>query len=107
MAKEKSDQEKPIQEVINKLESLRQILMKKEKPFMSIDETSDYLGISKNTLYGYTSKGILPFYKPQNRKIFFKIEDINQFVLDKKNKISSNKEIEEKAVTKIVTEGGK
>ncbi len=89
--------------ILEKLDSIQKTLVEKEKPFLSIDQASEYLGISKNTLYGYTSKGILPFYKPQNRKIFFRIEDLNQFVLDKKNKRISQDEIEEKAVTRIVS----
>ncbi len=89
--------------VLEKLNVLQQSLNVKDKPFLSMDEASEYLGISKNTLYGYTSKGIIPYYKPQNRKIFFKVEELNKFVLDKKNKFTSNQEIEEKAVTKIVT----
>ena len=103
MKDKKSFQDKPTNDILKELESLKQIIIKKDKPFLSIDEASDYLGISKNTLYGYTSKGILPYFKPQNRKIFFKIEELNKFVLDKKNRITSNQEIEEKAVTKIVT----
>ena len=89
--------------ILEKLDSIQKTLVEKEKPFLSIDQASEDLGISKNTLYGYTSKGILPFYKPQNRKIFFRIEDLNQFVLDKKNKRISQDEIEEKAVTRIVS----
>ncbi len=89
--------------ILEKLDLIQKNLVEKEKPFLTIDEASNYLGISKNTLYGYTSKGILPFYKPQNRKIFFKIDDLNQFVLDKKNKRISQVEIDEKAVTMIVS----
>ena len=66
------------------------MLIEKKKPFLSIDEASQYLGISKNTLYSYTSKGILPFYKMQRRKIYFRIEDIDEFVLNEKNRMKSN-----------------
>ena len=89
--------------ILEKLDLIQKNLVEKEKPFLTIDEASKYLCISKNTLYGYTSKGILPFYKPQNRKIFFKVDDLNQFVLDKKNKRISQVEIDEKAVTMIVS----
>ena len=99
----KLQDEHSIQLVLDKLESIEKRLFEKDKPFLSIDEASEYLGISKNTLYGYTSKGIIPFHKPQNRKIFFRIDDLNQFVLDNKNRNASNQEIEEQAITKIVT----
>ncbi len=88
--------------VLDELRSLKSILIQKDKPFLNIDETSQYLGISKNTLYGYTSKGKIPFYKLQGRRLYFRIDDLDKFVLDSKNRVSSMVEIEEKAATKIV-----
>ncbi len=88
--------------ILDELRSLKSVLVEKHKPFLNIDQASDYLGISKNTLYGYTSKGIITFYKPQGRRLFFTIVDLDKFVLDSKNRVSSMGEIEEKAATKIV-----
>jgi len=79
-----------LHEIADKLSEIKNLLIDKEKPFLSIDEASEYLGISKNSLYGYTSKGILPFYKMQGRRIYFKIEDIDEFVLNEKHKVNSN-----------------
>lgn len=90
------------QEILSKLDSLQKALIDKEKPFLTIDEASEYLGISKNTLYGYTSKNIIPFYKIQGRKLYFKIDDLNKFILNKKNRSASQSEIEEKAATQIL-----
>ena len=56
-----------------------------DRPFLTFDEASRYLGLSKNTLYTYTSKSLIPSYKVQGRKLYFKIADLNSFVLDKKN----------------------
>ncbi|MFZ5517676.1 MAG: helix-turn-helix domain-containing protein [Candidatus Zhuqueibacterota bacterium] len=67
------------------LSEIKRLIEKEEKPFLSIVEASEYLGISRNTLYGYTSKGILQYYKLQGRKIYFKREDLNNFVLNEKN----------------------
>jgi excisionase family DNA binding protein len=88
--------------ILDELRSLKSVLVEKHKPFLNIDQASEYLGIPKNTLYGYTSKGIIPFYKPQGRRLYFCIDDLDKFVLDSKNRVSSMGEIEEKAVTKIV-----
>ncbi len=95
-------QPEEINQILDELRSLKNILIEKKKPFLNIDQASDYLGISKNTLYGYTSKGVVPFYKLQGRRLYFKIEDLNKFVLNSKNRVSSMGEIEEKAATKIV-----
>jgi excisionase family DNA binding protein len=76
-----------LQLILDKLDNLQDLLHKRKKPFMTIQETSEYLGVSKNTLYGYTSKGILPFYKLRNRKLYFIISDLNRFVLSPENRV--------------------
>ncbi len=75
-----------LQLILDKIENLQNLLQKRKKPFLTIQETSEYLGISKNTLYGYTSKGILPFHKLRNRKLYFRISDLNRFVLSPENR---------------------
>ena len=95
------------QEILTSLTSIQTTLDSIEKPFLTIDEASRYLGISKNTLYGYTSKKILSYYKLQGRRIFFKREDLESFVLNEGNRKSSHSEIEERAMTKLITEKGR
>jgi excisionase family DNA binding protein len=75
-----------LQLILDKIEELKALIRKRKKPFLTIQEASEYLGISKNTLYGYSSKGILPFYKIRNRKIYFRISDLNKFVLSPENR---------------------
>ena len=79
-----------IQLILDKIDNLQELLRKRKKPFLTIQETSEYLGISKNTLYGYTSKGILPFYKLRNRKLYFRISDLNRFVLSPENRVEDS-----------------
>jgi excisionase family DNA binding protein len=76
--------------ILEKLDKLQELLHKRKKPFLTIQETSEYLGVSKNTLYGYTSKGILPFYKLRNRKLYFRISDLNRFVLSPENRVEDS-----------------
>jgi len=76
-----------LQLILDKIDGLKDLIRKRKKPFLTIQEASEYLGISKNTLYGYTSKGILPFYKLRNRKVYFRISDLNRFVLSPKNRV--------------------
>jgi excisionase family DNA binding protein len=76
-----------LQLILDKIDGLKDLLQKRKKPFLTIQETSEYLGVSKNTLYGYTSKGILPFYKLRNRKLYFRISDLNRFVLSPENRV--------------------
>ena len=89
--------------ILKKLNAIHDLLLERKKPFLDIDEASKYLSISKNTLYGYTSRSIIPYHKIQGRKIYFSIDDLNNFVLNKKNRYKSNEEIETEAVTRILT----
>ena len=76
----------------------------KSKPFLTIDEASQYTGIPKQTIYQFTSKGRIPFHKLNGRRLFFSVEDLNEFILNKKNRNKSNLEIESEAITQLVTE---
>lgn len=88
-------------EIDKKMGMLLNILINREKPFLDMNETSKYLGISKHTLYGYTCKGILPFYKLQGRRIYFRVKELDDFILQSKNRCSSNYELEEKVETRM------
>ena len=92
-----------LERVLIEIERLQKIASQREKPFLTIDEASEYLGISKATIYGYTSKGIIPFHKLQDRRLYFDINDLNEFVLNPKNRHKSVSEIKSEAVTRIVT----
>jgi excisionase family DNA binding protein len=46
---------------------------------MGIEQTSSMLGISKSTLYRYTSQRLIPFHK-KYQKIYFKKEDIEKWI---------------------------
>lgn len=90
--------------VLNEIERVESLLVKRDKPFLNLDEASEYLGLSKATIYGYTSKSIIPYHKLQDRRLYFDIDDLNKFILNKKNRYRSNSEIEAEASTKIVTD---
>ena len=57
----------------------------------------EFLGISINTLYGYCSKRIIPFYKPGGSKVFFDREELIAWI--KENKKASHEEIEEETLS--------
>jgi len=92
--------------ILQKLNTIQKIILKNNKPFLDINEASEYLGISKNTLYVYTSKSIIPHYKLQGRKIYFKVDELDEFILNQKNRVESNRAIDEEASTRIVLKKG-
>jgi len=67
-----------------------------ERPFLTAGETAAYLGIALPTLYSYTSKRVLPHYKVR-RKLYFKLDELDAFVLNSSNRVESREELEEKA----------
>ncbi len=90
------------QEILEEIQKLKGAVSEKSRPFLTLDEASKYLKLSKNTLYGYTSKSLIPHFKIQNRKIYFKIDDLNNFILNQKNKIRSMQELAEEVDKKMI-----
>lgn len=75
-----------------------------KRPFLTMDEAANYLGISKATLYRYTCDNVLAYFKVRNRKNYFLKSDLDDFVLNSKNRCKSQSEIESEAATKILKE---
>jgi excisionase family DNA binding protein len=71
------------------------------KPSMRMKEAAEYLGISKATLYTYTSQNRIPYHKVQNRQVYFSVEDLNNFILSKDNRVRSNEEVEGEAAKRM------
>ena len=63
-----------------------------QKPFMSLDEAATYLNLSKNTLYAYNNRRTIPFRKT-GKSIYYKLEDLDAYVLRDSKHIKSKAEI--------------
>ncbi|MEO6704806.1 MAG: helix-turn-helix domain-containing protein [Ginsengibacter sp.] len=74
------------------------------KKILSIDEACQFLGYKKSYLYKLTSSGLLPFSKPNGKKIFFEREKLENFML--RNSSDGIVEREIKAATYETTKGG-
>ncbi|SFN42131.1 DNA binding domain-containing protein, excisionase family [Algoriella xinjiangensis] len=48
--------------------------------FLSLNEALEYLKVSKATLYKLTSNREIKFYKPNGGKIYFKVEDLENWI---------------------------
>lgn len=68
---------------------------------MSVAELGGYTDLSKSTIYKLTSRREIPFYKPTGRKIFFKRDEIDAWLL--RNRIATNEELETAASTYVTT----
>ncbi|MBR1551617.1 MAG: helix-turn-helix domain-containing protein [Muribaculaceae bacterium] len=69
------------------------------KEYLTVNEAADYLNLSSSLIYKLTSKHELPIYKPNGKTIFIHRDDLNRWIA--KNKILSQDEIEEYAMTQM------
>lgn len=60
---------------------------------LSFKEACSYLGLSKSYLYKLTSSDIIPFSKPNGKKIYFDREKLDEWMLGKPNVTLAEREI--------------
>jgi excisionase family DNA binding protein len=65
------------------------------KPVLSFEEGCEYTGLSKSWMYKLTSTGKIPHYKPDGKRLYFKTEELENWML--RNKVLSEEEIRSKA----------
>lgn len=52
-----------------------------DKSILSFNETLEFMNVSKSFLYKLTSKREIKFYKPNNGKLYFKVTDLEEWML--------------------------
>jgi excisionase family DNA binding protein len=70
------------------LMEIRQIklLLGLKKQVLTLDEFCAYAGISKNYAYQLTASGRITFYRPSGKRIYFKLDDVIEFLTSNENK---------------------
>jgi excisionase family DNA binding protein len=58
---------------------MKQEAINQAEPLTAIHAAA-YLKVSISTLHKWTSKGIVPFFKPNGRVLYFKREDLDAWV---------------------------
>jgi excisionase family DNA binding protein len=87
--------------ILELLENIHGNTIQNSKPFMNIDELSEYLKLSKHSIYSLVSRGELPVFK-RTRHLMFSRSEIDNWILDKRYKIRSKKEVESMASMKLM-----
>lgn len=72
-----------------------------EKNILSFEETVEYTGFSDSYLYKLTSGRRIPHYKPTGRKIFFRREEIDAWLL--RNPVKTSEQLDVEASTYAAT----
>lgn len=89
--------EKEYKELTERLDRLESLLLSGTKEVLTLDECSTFTGYSKNHLYRLTSQRAIPFYKPMGGTIYFKKQEIEDWLLQ--NRQATEAEINRKATT--------
>lgn len=84
---------------LENIESLIKSQSTATKAVLSLDEVAEYTGLSKQYLYKLTSKNIIPFSRPNGKKIFFNKAEVDKWLLS--NRQSTEEEIQSEAITKV------
>lgn len=74
------------------------------KKVLSFSEGCEYLGFKKSYVYKMTASGILPFSKPNGKKIFFDRGKLEEWMLSNASKSHAERQID--AATYQNTKGG-
>ena len=72
--------------------------------YMTAKETADFLGVNQKYIYQLTHQRKIPYYSPIGRRILFKRSELISFV--ENAKVSSMGELQTKAQTSMIREGG-
>lgn len=81
--------------ILEKLDRIEN-LIRTSKNVLTIEEASDYTGISRSYLYKLTANGDIPFSKPRGKKIYFSREKLDEWLLSNQSK--SKQEINNEAL---------
>ena len=89
---------KSIEELTIKFESIEKLLLT-QKNVLNFSDVELYTNLSKSYLYELTSSGGIPCYKPNGKHLYFKRQEIEDWLLS--NKKVTNIELDELASTHI------
>lgn len=79
-----------------KLERIEKLLIS-QKTVLNFEELVEYTGLSSSYLYKLTSKGDIPFYRPNGKQLYFNKQEIDAWLL--RNRSKTNEEIQIEVTT--------
>ncbi len=65
------------------------------KEVLNLEEAAMFLGISKSSLYKMTHNQVVPFYKPNNKMVYFEKSELLKWL--RQNPVASQAQISEEA----------
>lgn len=92
-----------ILEKLERIEKLLETQQAMQKQVLNFNDTCIYLELSQSHLYKLTSTGSIPHYKPNGKKLYFKREELDAWLL--RNRSNSIDEIEQEAANYLIKKG--
>lgn len=83
-----------------RLERIEKLLLNSQKTVLNFEELVEFTGLSQSYLYKLTSKGEIPFYRPNGKQLYFNKAEIEAWLL--RNRSKTNEEIDVEVTTKRV-----
>jgi len=91
---------KQIEDLKVKIENIEKLFLT-QKNVLNFSELKLYTNLSESYLYELTSSGGIPCYKPNGKKLYFKKQEIEDWLLS--NRKATNIELDELASSHIST----
>jgi excisionase family DNA binding protein len=93
--------------ILNEIRELKKLILDQnllKKEVINFNEATVYLEVSHSHLYKLTSTGAIPVYKPNGKKLYFKRQELDEWLL--RNKQFSKAEIDQQASEYLIKKGG-
>lgn len=88
-------------QITEQLDRIEQMTLLGSKNVLTLDEVVIITGLKKGYIYRLTSEQRIPHYKPGGRNLYFKKDEIEDWLL--RNRVATMSEIDSKATTYIAT----
>lgn len=88
--------------ILKELYELKRLVIQQgqgQKEVISAEECAELLGVSVSYVYRLTSEKRLPYYKPQGKKIYFKRDELLDWLLS--HRISPDAELTEHVTKRV------
>ena len=82
-----------------KMEYFKQQVLFNNQEFLTVNDVCKMTGLSRSTIYTYVNEKKIPYYKPTGKNLFFKPEDIKNFIMDERNYYKSKEMLLKEAET--------
>ena len=92
-----------ILEKLERIEKLLETQQALQKQVLNLNDACIYLELSQSHLYKLTSNGSIPHYKPNGKKLYFKREELDTWLL--RNRSNSIDETEQEAANYLIKKG--